>query len=191
MISPRAKGAQMTTSCEAAMACTAAPFHPRRKNRKRMKQIDQITRGASHLSKCLRGLITAALLAGTIITASAAAQPPFIGALYGPYNSASSEYGVSQKEMEIQCGYPRTACDSIYIQQTEGNTLLWSDTSPTSNPHSWLLSDTTSGYNRFFRVKAAWDTGHTYETSYYLYYQDSPYSYCKYNTSTGVTIYNP
>ena len=180
------------------MACTAAPFHPRRKNRKRMKQIDQITHRASHLSRCLRGLVAGALLAGTIITASAAAQPPFIGALYTTGNGGGTWPSLLGgvfvcREMDLQCGPPRTDCDYIYWQATQGTDLLASEATSVPSSALWVLADFMSGSTRHFYVKGAYDGpyGPTYESSWYLSYQGSAYSYCKYNTSTGVYIYNP
>jgi hypothetical protein len=87
---------------------------------------------------------------------------------------------------------PRTACDRIFWQVTQGTTLRESQTSPgpDSPDVQWIYADWTSGSNRYYWVGAAYDTVNPFHYSWYLTYQDSYYSYCS-EEAFYVYIYNP
>jgi hypothetical protein len=163
-----------------------------------MKQIDQTCRGASHLLGQLRAFLALGLLLGSAVLASAAAQPPYIGAFYhftstvGNHTSTVTSGIYGCHGWEIQLGTPSINCDEIFFQVTRGLDLHESTSSGLSSPDSWILYDSgTGGSTRYIRVKAFYDQFNPYHNSYYLSYQDStPYSYCS-EQGGSVYIYNP
>jgi hypothetical protein len=79
----------------------------------------------------------------------------------------------------------------FFFQVIRGTNLIESTSSSLSSPASWILGDTgTGGSTRYIQVKALYSPWNPYYNSYYLSYEDSPYSYCS-EEDGYVYIYNP
>jgi hypothetical protein len=163
---------------------------------KDMKTINQIKSAASRRWTSIAGIVCVAGMLLCAGEARAAAQPPYIGgfSLYSTQSinyTTTFNYIVGAHIWEIALGYPSISCDSIFFQIIRDNTLFESTTSGLSNPADWIRYDSgTQGSTRYIRVLTAYDQWDPYHNSYYLTYEDSPYSYCS-EEGGYIYIYNP
>ena len=177
------------------MACTAAPFHPRRKNRKRMKNLENRFTTASKLSCLLKsskgGIAALAAVCGLLIAPSKlSAGVPYISSVtvegtQGTYDGYNC-YGLSAllKLPEPNVNYMQ------WIAIANGTSIV--NTSTTwPNPNSlWVYSDSWNSTDHTVKVKAV----NSADNGYYLSYNGSSYSYFCHGCSQGgggVYIYNP
>jgi hypothetical protein len=161
-----------------------------------MKTINQIKASASRRLTSVAGIVCVAGMLVCAGEARAAAQPPYIGgfSLYStqsPAYTTTLSYIVGTHIWEIALGYPSISCDSIFFQIIRDSTLIESTTSGLSDPAEWIVDDSgTQGSTRYIQVITAYSPTNPYHNSYYLTYEDSPYSYCS-EEDGYIYIYNP